>query len=406
MNIKMYNQFNIGREKIIIGVGAVKAIASEIENAGVTKVLIVTDRGIVDSGLMKIVENHLNENQIPFEIYAEVKSDPSSAFVDKGLKLLRNTGCDGVIGVGGGSSMDVAKGIRIMATNDGSIFDYDNSPTGGKTLKHGGLFLICVPTTAGTGSEVTPYAIISNEVEKRKATISGKENSADVAILDPTFTLKLPPHITASTGMDALAHAAGAITSGRVIEAAGDTVLSDIMGYKAIELIGENLRAAYCCGKNIEVRKNMQLASMLGAMASNAGSDACHGIGHALGAIYHVPHGIACAAIMPEIWEYNLISAPERYQKIAVALGEKVEGLSVLEAAQRSVTAVKKLIKDINIPPLSEYIKDVQSKQFEELCIQSEKEKCSKINPRPITKEIARQLILKAMERELQVEEG
>lgn len=397
MNVKLCNSFSIGGVKITTGIGSVETIGKEIQTAGMKKVLIVTDQGIVRAGRLKDVTVVLENQKISYVVFDKVTSDPSSSFIDEGLNILKETGCDCVIGLGGGSPMDVAKGIRMMATNEGIIFDYDNSPTGGKVFKNKGLFLICIPTTSGTGSETTPYAIITNDKEQRKATISGKALTPDVAILDPTFTIGLPSSITASTGMDALAHAIGAYTSGRVLSAQGDTSLSDIIALKAIKMIGENLRICCSCGTDLKARQKMQVASMLGAMASNAGSDASHGLGHALGAVYHLPHGVACAVVLPYVMEYNITASPERFKDIAIALGENVSGLSTMEAAKRSVIAVKALMEDVHIPRLSSYIKNTDDEQFELLCMSAEQEKCSLINARCITKEVARELLLQAM---------
>lgn len=397
MSVKLFNSFSIGGIKLTMGIGAISTIGKEIKSAGVHKVLVITDPGIEKTGMLSIVIEVLEKEKVPYAIFDQVTSDPSSQIVYEALQKLNENDCDGVVGLGGESSMDVAKGVKMMATNEGNIFDYDNSPTGGKVFKNEGLFLICVPTTSGTGSEVTPYAIITNEKEHRKATISSKNIAPSVAILDPEFTVGLPPHITASTGMDALAHAIGGYTSGRVLSAAGDTSLSDMIAYQSIEMIGKYLRVCYACGSDIHARKKMQVASMLGALASNAGSDASHGLGHALGAVYHLPHGVACAVVLPYVMEYNLSACPERFKNIAVALGENVEGLSLMDAAKKSVEAVKKLMQDINIPKLSTYIEKTDDDQFELLCKTAEQEKCSLLNPRPVTKEIARELLLKAM---------
>ena len=395
--IKLFNSFSIGGLKLTMGIGAIDTIAKEICTAGLKKPLIVTDRGIEQAGILANIQHVLESGGIPYDIYADVASDPSSVFVEEGLQVLTASHCDCVIGLGGGSAMDVAKGIRMMATNEGSIFDYDNSPTGGKAFRNAGKFLICIPTTSGTGSEVTPYAIITNEEEQRKATISGKAITPDVAILDPTLTVRLPAHITASTGMDALAHAIGGYTSGRVLSACGDTSLSDMIAHNAIKMIAENLRICYSCGDDITARQKMQVASMLGAMASNAGSDATHGLGHALGAVYHIPHGIACAVVLPYVMKYNLSASPQRFKHIAVALGENVNGLSLMEAAERSVVAVKQLMKDIGIPNLSDYIKNTEDDRFDLLCNTAACEKCSLLNARIITKEISKNLFLEAM---------
>lgn len=375
--MKQYNSFFVGSTKLVFGRGASAAAGEELLTAGKSRVLVVTDPFIAKSGMLAPLIEGLERCKIAYEVFDKVESDPSSEVVASALERLNATGCEAVIGFGGGSAMDTAKGARILATNGGNLFDYDNSPTGGKTFKNQGLFLISVPTTAGTGSEVTSYAIITNKAENRKTTITSPKICSDVALIDPELTLNLPAGLTASTGMDALAHAIGGYTSSRVIGAPGSTQLSDIMAVKAIELVARNLRTAVTCGNVYEARSNMMMASTLGAMACNAGGDATHGLGHALGGVYHVPHGTACAIVMPYVLEYNYISCPERYIDIARAFGIKTETMSVMDAAASCADAIKQLIKDINIPPLKTFVPNLEDEKFQLLCEQTVAEKCS-----------------------------
>lgn len=397
--MKQYNKFQVGSTAVSFGRGASLAAADELKAAGKKKVLIVTDAFIAGSGMLGPMIERIAQEKISYVIFSEVESDPSSEVVEKALSSLRKNSCDSVIGFGGGSAMDTAKATRILATNGGSIFDYDNSPTGGKKVENHGLFLICVPTTAGTGSEVTPYAIITNKEENRKATISTEKNLPEVALLDPELTMELPSELTASTGMDAFAHALAGYTSGRVLGAPGNTTFTDVIALKSIQLIAENLRTAVNCKSVYQARENMMMASMLGAMASSAGGDACHGLGHALGAVYHVPHGIACAAVMPYVVEYNCIACPERFAKIAKALGVYTESMSVIEAAYVAAKEIRRLMNDIHLPDLKQYIPSVEDEKFELLCRTAVEEKCSVLNSRPITMEVAKELLIKAYNR-------
>ncbi|MEY8345408.1 iron-containing alcohol dehydrogenase [Niallia circulans] len=393
MNIET-NTLNFGSLKYIIGKNASLKIIDELKGANVQKPLLVADRGIEKSGILAKITEVLDSNKIEYKTFLDVQSDPGEDEILSGLEILKESKCDSVIGIGGGSSMDVAKCIRILATNDGSIFDYDNSPSGGKKFENKGLYLILIPTTSGTGSETTPYAVITSREDHRKATINDKLIVPDTALVDPMLTIGLPPHITASTGMDVLAHAIGAYTSGRVLSALGDTTISDTLSLKAIELVARNLRKAYASGTIYEARKNMAVASSIGGLVTSVGSDASHGLGHALGAIYKVPHGTACAIVMPYVLEYNMIVSPERFKNIAIAFGENVDGLSDIEAAKKAVLAVKSLMNDINIPKLKDYVGDFE--KLDELCDAAVVEKCSIINPRPITFDIAKELYLKA----------
>ena len=398
--MKQYNSYFFGRTKIIFGRQSILAAAEELNAADKENVLIVTDQFISKSGMLDTLLVKMKEHNISYSIFDRVESDPDAEIVKKALNCLKENKCDSVIGIGGGSSMDTAKGVRLMATNEGSIFDYSNGSNGGKKVKNHGLFLICIPTTAGTGSEVTPYAIITNHEENQKATISTPENLPDIAVIDPELTLGLPASLTASTGMDALAHAIGGYTSNRVIGAPGDTTLSDTIAITAIKLIAQNLRTATHCGSVYQARSNMMVASMMGAMASNAGGDAVHGLGHALGAMYHVPHGEACAIVMPYVLEHNYSTCPERFVEIAKAFGIKTENMNLMDAAKSSIDAIRELQKDIGIPPLSKYVHSVEDEKFEELCQQAFIEKCSMLNPRPLTVEAIKNIFVKAYNQE------
>lgn len=391
------NSFNFGNVKVIIGKYASEKCASELTNAEKKKPLLVSDRGIEKCGILKIVKEGLDEAGIAYEEFLDVEPDPSEETILSGLEIFRNKQCDSVIGVGGGSVMDVAKCIRLLDKNEGRIFDYDNSGAGTRKFRNRGELLILIPTTAGTGSEGTPYAVVTNREEERKATITSNFLVADVAILDPMLTLKLPKHITASTGLDALAHAIGAYTSGRVLNAAGDTTYTDMVAYHAIQMIAENLPKAYDNGDDLEARKKMQLASFMAASVACVGSDGSHGLGHALGGIYHVPHGFACAVVMPYILEYNLEACPQRMKDIAVAFGEDVEGLDEMEAAGKAVEAVKKLMAHMNMASLKDFVGDFEKK--EKLIQASIKEKCSALNPKELTYEAIEEIYTKAYER-------
>ena len=329
-------------------------------------------------------------------MFDQVERDPGDKICMAAAGFIKTNSCDSVIAIGGGSVMDAAKAAKVLANNEGKLFEYDNSPTGGKRFQHRGLYTICVPTTSGTGCEVTPYVIITNTQEERKATINSPYLLADAAILDPYLTVHMPPAITAGTGMDALAHAIGGYTSKRSVNAGGTTLLSDMLELRAIQLIGENLRECVEHGDNLEARLNMMLASTIGGIVISAGGDAGHGLGHALGSVYHVPHGIACAMMMPAVMEYNYPECPERFANIARALGADTRHLTIEQAAKTAVYEVEKLINDIRIPKLTDYLHTFEGERFEKLCLIAERDKCSQINLKNITRETAKYLYLKA----------
>lgn len=394
--MKTYNSLQLAGVQLVMGEGACEGAAELLTGSGVKKPMIITDKGIRNQGLLRCIETNLTENNIKYEIFDEVESDPDDSVCRAAVRSIKEKGCDGVIAVGGGSVMDSAKTAKVLVNNEGDLFDYDNSPTGGKKFRNRGIYTICIPTTSGTGSEVTPYTIITNPREERKATINSPYLLADAAILDPNLTENMPPSITAGTGMDALAHAIGGYTSKRSVYAGGTTLLSDALEIRSMELIGENLRECVKHGNNKAARLNMMLASTIGGIVISAGGDAGHGLGHALGSIYHIPHGIACAMVLPEVMEYNYPACPERFADIAKALGVDISKMSLEEAAAASVVAVRKLMEDIEIPKLSKYLNSTEGERFEKMCEVAEQEKCSKINLKQITKETAKELYVKA----------
>ncbi|MCI9272044.1 MAG: iron-containing alcohol dehydrogenase [Dorea sp.] len=392
--MKNTNTVVIGGVKLVIGAGAAGEIGKEVAAQGATKVFVVVDQGIIKLKLHERVTASLKEAGISYKIFDEVPSDPPVSVVETGVRKMKETGCDSVAAIGGGSVMDAAKAINIMSTNEGSILDYDNSPSGGRKFQNPGYPLFTVPTTSGTGSEVTQYAVITSEKENRKAAIGDPKLVSKAAFLDPAMTMGLPQKITAATGMDALAHAIEAYTSNRVITAAGSSVFSDTYALKAMELIGKNLKQAYAQGNVMEARKQMMLGSTMAGMISQAGSGAAHGLGTPLGARYHVPHGVAVGMMLPYVMEYNLNACPERYKNIAAALGRNVDGMNLEDAARQSVEAVKSLLKATEFAMLRDFVK--KEDEIDLLAADAEKDKCCQLNARLVYAAEAKELYKKA----------
>jgi alcohol dehydrogenase class IV len=245
-----------------------------------------------------------------------------------------------VIGVGGGSSLDVAKGAAIMATNEGSILDY----SGVDVVPKRGLPKILIPTTAGTGSEVTRVLVVTDETSNIKQAVYSDHVLSDVALVDPMMTLSMPPKVTADTGMDALVHAIEAYVS------VNATPFSDILAIEAIALIAENVTKAFAKGENVEARYHMSLAATIAGLAfTSGGLGAVHALSNPLGIEYHLPHGRTNAIMLPYIMAYNLIGNPTKFASIAEAMGEEVEGLSPMEAGALVVEAVKELLNQLKI---------------------------------------------------------
>jgi alcohol dehydrogenase class IV len=326
--------------RILFGIDVVKGVATEVKQLGGGKVLIVTDPGLIEAGLVEPIKASLDSEGIAFSIYDQVEPEPPARIVDQCARYLKDENCDLIIGVGGGSSLDVAKGASIMATNEGSILNY----SGVDTVPKRGLPKILVPTTAGTGSEVTRVLVIADEASNIKKTVYSTYVLSDVAIVDPMMTLSMPPTVTADTGIDALVHAIETYVS------ANATPFSDILAIEAITLIAENVTKAFAKGENVEARYHMSLAATISGLAFGSGGlGAVHALSNPLGIEYGLPHGRANALMLPHVMTYNLIGNPIKFALIAEAMGEELEALSPVEAGALAVEAVKELLNQLKI---------------------------------------------------------
>jgi len=334
-------------KKIILGKDSVKTIGDEVKKLGGSRALVVTDPGLVSVGLVKLAEDSLHDKQIEVAVFDKVRPEPPAHIVDECAEIIRQGGYDVVIGIGGGSSLDIAKGSAIMATNHGAILDY----VGIEMVQKPGVPRILIPTTAGSGSEVTRSVVLTDEKENTKKVVSSSFLTAELAILDPMLTLSMPPHITASTGMDALVHAIESYVSARA------TPFAEILAVEAITLIAHNLPSAYSKGTDVTARYNMLLAANIAGLAFASGRlGAVHGLAYVLGIEYHIPHGRSNAIMLPHVMDFNKTGNLQKFVKIAEAMGEHVEGLSMYEAAEKAVEASKKLLNAVKIPfRLSEY---------------------------------------------------
>lgn len=329
--------------RIIYGEGTAFNIKGILSSYGISKVMIVTGERMVETPEFNSFRKRLETDEIDYILFSEAKPDPPIEAVDEAADLLRKSGADGLIAVGGGSSIDTSKAMAMLAVNEGSIRDYLFGGTKSVTKKS--LPLIAIPTTAGSGSEVTASSVITDNQNDIKLSVTSDYIIPEAAIIDPLMQTGMPPMITASTGMDALTHAIEAYVS------LNAELVSDTFAEKAITLIGENIRTATYNPQNLTARSNMALASTLAAAAFvNGGLGAVHGIAQSMGGVAHTPHGIANALLLPYVMELNIKGAPEKYAKIAKLLGEKTEGLSVHDAAALSIKAVKQMVSDLRIP--------------------------------------------------------
>jgi len=374
--------------EIIFGRGASLKTADAVKKVGGSKVLIVTDKGVWENNVLKNIELSLTESSIEYIIYNEVEPDPTIQGVEKAQELLKEFSGDVVIGVGGGSSLDTAKAVAVMGSNQGKIFDY----VGFGLIKEKPLPIIAIPTTAGTGSEATFWSVLADKTKDIKASVGGWEIMPSIAILDPELTLTLPPSLTASTGMDALCHAMESFV------AKSTQPISEGMSIQAMKLIAKSLRRAVTRGDDIQAREDMMMASLVAAFAFNVTR---LGLAHALaipfGAHFHIPHGTVNAVLLPWVMEYNLPAATDKYIEIAEIFGEDVTGLSPMDAARRSVEAIKKLNIDIG---MTAGLKDWGVKEDDLLMIAEEGIKSGNVlvNPRKSTVKDLIQISMNAME--------
>ncbi|NEU30848.1 iron-containing alcohol dehydrogenase [bacterium LRH843] len=372
--------------KVEMGVGLAKKTGEFIKPFVTNKLLIITDKGVRGANLLAGIEQSLEESKIQYEIFDQVEPNPSSQVIHNALDVLKSHECDAVLAVGGGSSIDTAKGVAAMATNEGNILDYE----GVGKLQNPTIPLIAIPTTSGTGSEVTASTVVTNKESLFKAAVISPYLFPSLAILDAELTIKCPQGITAATGMDALTHAIESYTS----KAA--TPVSEALALHAIKLIGENIEKAYFVGTDIESREKMLVASMIAGYAfSQSRLGNVHAISQAFGGVFNIAHGIANATLLPFVMKYNLPACTDKMKDIAVALGEDVSGLNEFEAGAKALEAVIKLNKSLNIP---DNIKDlgVTLDRLPQLIADSMRSGNILVNPRLTTADDVQTMIEKA----------
>lgn len=284
----------------------------------------------------------MQQSGIEVTYYKGVEPNPKDANVRDGLKTFHDEQCDTIVTVGGGSAHDCGKGIGIAATHEGDLYE---QYAGIEKLTNPLPPLVCVNTTAGTGSEVTRHCVLTNEAKKIKYVIVSWRNTPLVSINDPELMVSKPAGLTAATGMDAHTHAVESYIS------LGANPVTDASAIQAIKLISENLRQAVAYGSNIHAREQMAYGSLLAGIAfNNAGLGYVHAMAHQLGGLYDMAHGVANAILLPHVARYNLISNPEKFARMAEFLGENIEGLSIRDAVDAAIHAIEQLSRDVNIP--------------------------------------------------------
>jgi len=343
---------------IVNGPGAAKELGSFAKGLG-KKALVVTDAILEKIGLLDVIKSSLEAAGIPFTVYDQVLTEPTVDHTEAGLKIYKESQADFLVAVGGGSPIDTAKAISALANNPGKMSDF----AGANKIPRPGAPLIAVPTTAGTGSEVTQFTIITDTARDVKMLIASPHVMPKVALVDPLMTLKMPQGITAATGLDALTHAIEAYVSVKA------QPITDALALEAIRLIAGNLRQAWSNGDNLEARTKVMIGSLEAGLAfSNSSVALVHGMARPIGAYFHVPHGISNAALLPMVIEFSIPGNPQRYGDIALAMGEEIDGLSDLDAAYFAAEAVKRLNKDLKVPSLKGL--GVDEKKFETVVAQ------------------------------------
>jgi alcohol dehydrogenase class IV len=326
--------------RLVFGVGAAGQVGAEAKALRITSALVVTDPGIIGAGLLDGISASLEAAGIRCSLFSEVEANPTDAAVGRGLAAYRAGEADGIVAVGGGSAMDAAKAIGLLAAHGGRVQDYE-----GPGKVPGPIVpLLAVPTTCGTGSEVTHVSVITDPARSWKMSLFSVDLAPRTAVIDPVLYTKLPGPLVAATGMDALTHAIESYTN-RLAEP-----VADALDIEAIRLIGGSIREAVA-NANLVAMTDMALAATMAGMAfTNTVLGIVHAMSHPITCYYGVPHGVANAILLPTVMEFNLIGAPLRYARIAAALGEDIENLTAMEAARLSVAAVRELNGDLGIP--------------------------------------------------------
>lgn len=372
----MINRF-ILNEVSYFGPGARKVLPEVVQRLNKVKALVVTDKGLIQFGVAKMVTDVLDEAAISYDIFSDVKPNPTVSNVKAGIESFKKAGADFIIAIGGGSAMDTAKGIGIVINNP--EFDDIVSLEGCAPTKNKSVPIVALPTTAGTAAETTINYVIIDENKQKKMVCVDPNDIPAVAIIDAELMYSLPKGLTAATGMDALTHAIeGYITKGA-------WEMSDMFEIEAVRMIARYLPVAVNEPSNPEGRNGMAVAQYIAGMAfSNVGLGLVHGMAHPMGSLFDVPHGVANALLLPTIMEFNMPACLDKYPEIAKAIGVDTSGMSKKEAAQAAVDAVRDLAVKVGIPQhLSEL--GISSADIPALAEQAISDVCTPGNPREVT---------------------
>lgn len=373
--------------EIILGPEALNQLGECALRLGATRVLVVTDPGVVEVGWVDRAISHLKECGLEYRVWAGVTANPKDFEVHRGAQIYLEAECDALVAIGGGSPIDAAKAIAILVSNGGEISDYEGVDRISNPLPP----MIVASSTAGSGSEVSQFSVIVDTTRKIKMTIISRSLIPDIAIVDPLLLMTKNPQLTANTGMDALTHAIEAYLS------VASTPLTDIQALNSMRLIAGNLRKSVASRSDLAAKEAMAMASLQAGLSfSNAILGAVHAMTHQLGGLLDMPHGEANAILLPYVMDFNFIAAVDKYIEIARAFGEPLDGLSKRESAQRAIVAVRQLADDIGIPRrLSEV--GLQEDVVPQLSASAVKDACLITNPRDASVEDIEAIFRKAL---------
>ena len=379
MKIFSFNQ----KTQVLFGINALAELPGELTRRNIDRLLLVSDPGIEKAGILGKVTDTLDEAGAEYRAFIEIEVNPTATTMTRGAEVCKSTACDAVLGIGGGSPIDAAKVIAMLATNTEPLEHYIGK--GADAWKNAPLPILAIPTAAGTGAEVSGAAMINLIAERRKVDIFGLSITPDTAICDPVLTVGLPPHLTATTGVDALTHA----IESYVCNAANP--VSDMFTVRAIELIANNIKLAFAIGNNLHARSAMLLASSL-AIIGYAGLGCVHSVAQTIGGYYNLPHGLSVSVCLPSCSEYNIATVPEKYAHIARIFGVDTSRMNVNEAAGSAITAFRQLLADLEVTDTLTSL-GVKHADVNALAKQCMLDGSTAPNPRPLTEENFRELI-------------
>lgn len=373
--------------EIIFGNQSICQVGESLRRLGASRVFLVSDPGVVNAGWVERVIHFLRQQHLEYHLWTDVTANPKDHEIHAGVAEYRTHECDAILGVGGGSAIDAAKAIALLATNEGSIVQYE----GVDNILHPLPPMVMVPTTAGSGSEVSQFSIIVDSARKVKMAIISKSLIPDIAIIDPQTLMTKDQQLTANTGMDVLTHAIESYIS------LAATPLTEVHSLQAMRLIAKHLRPSAASQYNAEAKHAMAMASLQAGIAfSNAILGAVHAMSHQLGGFLDAPHGAVNAILLPYVLEYNYIAAPEKYRQIAECLGENTAGLSSRESSRLALKAVKELARDLDVPESLSAI-GLHPEQIDLLSSHALLDVCMTTNPRDMSMQDVANLFRQAL---------